>query len=93
MYLQLTSMTNHDHGFLNVISNRHIWLPTLALNGSGPARIVLWNTYIKLVQRRCGGVEKSQEGILGILVLDTYSHRANNTTMAKYMLLKHQRVT
>lgn len=46
------------------------------------------NTHIKLVERRGGGVEKSQEGILGILVLDTYRHRTNNTIVDKYEILK-----
>lgn len=45
-------------------------------------------TYIELVERRGRGVEKSQEGILGILVLDTYSHGTNNTTAVKYVILK-----
>lgn len=37
------------------------------------------DTHIELVQRRGGGVEESQEGILGILVLDTYTHEERNT--------------
>lgn len=54
-------------------------------------RICFFNTHIELVERRGGGVEKSQEGILGILVLDTYRHRTNNTSALKYGKLTHQR--
>lgn len=51
------------------------------------------NTYIKLIQGWGGSVEKSQEGILGILVLDAYRHRTNNTTAVKYVMTKHQGAT
>lgn len=40
-------------------------------------------THVKLVEGRGGGVEESQEGILGILVLDTYGPEANNTTVVR----------
>lgn len=53
-----------------------------------PVMIRFSGTYIELVERRGRGVEKSQEGILGILVLDTYSHGTNNTTAVKYAILK-----